>query len=64
MATRIRNYVWSDEDGAQLWVQAGRGDGHVIVDTDPDAPGVDSMVSLNANQVQELIRFLGGTPRE
>lgn len=64
MASKIRSVTWVDEDGAQLWVQTGWSGGRVILDTDPDGPGVDTMINLNPHQVQELIRVLGGTPRE
>lgn len=62
MASKIRSVTWVDEDGAQLRVQTGSG-GRVILDTDPDGPGVDTMINLNPHQVQELIQVLGGTPR-
>lgn len=64
MASKIRSFTWEDEDGAQLWVQTGWSGGRVILDTDPDSPGIDSMINLSSNQVQELIRVLGGSPRE
>lgn len=58
MAKLIKNKIFTDDDGAQLWVQSGGSNGRVIFDTDPDSVGVDSMVSLTRSQVQELFKFL------
>lgn len=58
MVKRIKNKIFSDEDGAQLWVQVGWSDGRVLFDTDPDAVGVDTMVSLTREQVFALLSFI------
>jgi len=55
---RLQNRTWVDDDGAQLFVQQGLTSGAIIFDTDPDSPGIDSMVSLTKVQVAELIKFL------
>lgn len=55
---KLENRTWTDVDGAQLFVQRGLHSGDVIFDTDPDAVGVDSMVSLTKAQVAELMKFI------
>lgn len=54
----IKNQTWTDDDGAKLWVQKGFRNGKVLFDTDPDSPGIGSMVELTPKQVQELRVFL------
>lgn len=54
----IKSGTWTDDDGAQLWVQKGFRNGKVLFDTDPDANNVDSVVELTPRQVQELRVFL------
>lgn len=53
--TRQRDFV--DVDLAVMAVVAYP-NGDVLFDTDPDSPGVDSMVQLTRAQVEELIQFL------
>lgn len=58
MATRIKNKTFTDVDGAKLWVHRGFENGKTLFDTDPDSPGIDSMVELTSAQVEELIKFI------
>lgn len=58
MATQIRNRTWKDVDGSKLWVQRGFESGKTLFDTDPDSPGINSMVQLTPAEVDELIKFL------
>lgn len=62
MAGKISNKTFTDEDGAQLWVQRGWFDGRVLFDTDPGTPGVDTLISLTPAQVAELVAFVQGKP--
>jgi hypothetical protein len=58
MANKDRR-TWEDEDGMKLEVfRWAKKSGQVIFDTDPDTPGIDSMVSLTRAQVKELIKFI------
>jgi hypothetical protein len=60
---RLKNWTWTDKDGVRLFVQQGLKPGQYVLETGSHE-SIDRMVELSPYQTQELIRALGGDPRE